>query len=183
MKRLLVLLALCASVAVPLAASAQPGPPVQGGPSPDQRAMMEKMRLDAKAAAYSALTAAHAASVTDIVAQVAAGTLDRRTAGDRIDALLTPDEQKAVSAAADKSRSAMRAAMMAAGGPPPGPGGAPPGAGPPPSGPGGPPPGAGPPPGGGRFGPPSAGRYLVMVSMSREQMRTLMPRARSSSAP
>ena len=43
--------------------------------------------------------------------------------------------------------------------------------------------GAPPPPGGGRFGPPSAGRYLLMVSMSREQMRSLMPRARSTSAP
>jgi hypothetical protein len=175
MKRLLVLLALCASVAVPLAAFAQPAPPMQGGPSPEQRAMMEKMRTDAKAAAYSTLTPAHASAVTAIVAQVAAGTLDRRAAGRQIDAMLTPDEQRAVLAAADKSRAAMRAAM--------GPGGPPPGAGAPPPGAAGPPPGAGPPPDGGRFGPPSAGRFLMMVSMSRDRMRSTMPRARSTSAP
>jgi hypothetical protein len=92
MKRLLVLLALCASVAVPVGVLAQSAPPSQGGPSPDQRAMMEKLRADAKAAAYSALTPAHAGAVTSIVAQVTAGTLDRRAAGTQIDALLTPDE-------------------------------------------------------------------------------------------
>jgi hypothetical protein len=174
MKRLLVLLALCASVAAPVAALAQAAPPPQGGPSPEQRAQMEKMRIDAKTAGYAALTPAHATAVTAIVAQVAAGTLDRREAGRQIDALLTADEQKAVLAAADKSRHAMMDAM---GGRPPGPGGPPPGDGPPPPGPG------GPPPEGGRFGPPSAGRFLMMVSMSRDQMRSTMPRARSTAAP
>ena len=175
MKRFLALLVLCAGVAVPLSAFAQPAPPPPDGPSPDQRAMMDKLRLDAKTAAFAALTPAHAAGVNAIVAQVAAGTLDRRAAGGQIDALLTPDEQKAVLAAADKSRKAMRAMMGGDGPPPPpGPGGPPPGAGPPPG---------GPPPGEGRFGPPSAGRFLLMVSMSRDQMRSTMPRARSSSAP
>jgi hypothetical protein len=178
MKRMLLLVALCAAVGVPIAASAQAGPGMQGAPTPEQRAMMDKARIDSKATAYNALTPAHAAAVTAIVAQVVAGSLDRRAAGAQIDALLTPVEQKAVLAASDKSRAAMRAAMMAAGGRPPDAGP------PPPPGPGGPPPGAGPPPpGGGRFGPPSAGRYLLMVSMSREQMRSLMPRARSTSAP
>jgi hypothetical protein len=180
MKRLFVLLALCASVAAPVAAYAQPAPPMDGGPSPEQRATMEKLRTDAKAAAYGVLTPAHASAVTAIVAQVAAGTLDRRAAGRQIDALLTPDEQKAVLAAADKSRRAMMAAL---GAPPRGPGGPPPGSGPPPPGPAGPPPGAGPPPDGRRFGPPSAGRFLMMVSMSRDQMRSTMPRARSTAAP
>jgi hypothetical protein len=137
---------------------------------------MEKLRADAKASAYAALTPAHAASVQGIVAQVAAGTLDRRAAAGQIDALLSPDEAKAVLAAETKSRAAMRAAFAGAGGPPPPPpGGPPPGAG-------GPPPGAGP-PGGGRFGPPSAGRFLLMVSMAPRQMRNTMPRARSTSAP
>lgn len=130
--------------------------------------MMEKLRADAKAAAYEALTPAHATAVTAIVAHVAGGALDRRAAGKQIDALLTPDERKAVLAVAEKSRKAMMAAM---GGPPP------------PPGPGGPPPGAGPPPDGGRFGPPSAGRFLMMVSMARGQRRFTMPRARSTSAP
>src|SRR5579862_8309696 len=104
MKRVFVLIALCASVSVPMAACAQPAPPTA-----DQRAAYEKMRADAKTAAYATLTPAHAAGVNAIVAQVAAGTLDRRAAAGKIDALLTPDESKAVLAAADKSRAAMRA--------------------------------------------------------------------------
>jgi hypothetical protein len=165
MKRLL-LLALCAAIAMPLAAFAQPAPSMQGGPpTPEQRAAMEKARADAKVAAYQALTPAHVTSVSAIVAQVAAGTLDRRAAGGQIDALLTPDEKTAVMAAANKSFAAMRSAMGGPGGPPP------------------PQAGAGGPPGGGRFGPPSAGRFLLMVSMSRGQMRNTQPRARSTSAP
>jgi hypothetical protein len=154
MKRPFVLLALCASIAVPLAAFAQPAPPAPGSPSPDQRAAMEKLRADAKTAAYGALTPAHATAVTAIVGQVTSRSLDRREAGKQIDALLTPDEQKAVLAAADTSRKAMMAAM---GGPPPRERG--------------------------RFGPPSAGRFLLMVSMARGQRRFTQPRARSTSAP
>lgn len=134
---------------------------------------MEKARADAKVAAYQALTPAHVTSVNAIVAQVTAGTLDRRAAAGQIDALLTANEKTAVMAAADKSFAAMRA-MRGGGGPPPPSSGA---AGPPP------PPGPGGPPGGGRFGPPSAGRFLLMVSVPPGQMRYTQPRARSSSAP
>lgn len=178
MKHLFTVLALCGVVVLPLAASAQAGPPGMGGPpsapSPEQRAAMEKFRADAKASAYAALTPAHAAGVQTIVAQVVAGTLERRAAVGQIDALLTPDEAKAVLGAAARSRAAMRAAMAGAGGPPPvappPPGAMPPGAG-------------GPPSGGGRFGPPSAGRFLLMVSMSPRGRRDTEPRARSTSAP
>jgi hypothetical protein len=174
MKRLWMLCSLCVLAAVPAAAFAQQGPPDMGGPpSPQQRAAMDKARADAKVAAYAVLTPAHLTSVNAIVAQVAAGTLDRRAAGGQIDALLTPDEQKGVLAAAAKSRDAMRAAMQGAGGPV--------GVSPPPGG--GPPPGGPPGAGGRRFGPPTAGRFLLMVSMSPRQMRGLQPRARSSSAP
>ena len=104
-----------------------------------------------------------------------------------------------------KSRDTMRSAMQAAGigpmGGPPGMGGpgGPPGmggrgglggpggeGGPPgmggPGGPGGPPPDRGRPDGGHRFG-PSAGRYLVMMSLTPDQMDKLRPHARSSAAP
>jgi hypothetical protein len=163
MKRMLVLLALCATVAAPAVALGQQGPPMGNPPTPEQRAQMEKARADAKAAVYNALTPAHAASVTAIVAKVTAGTLDRRAASSQIDALLSPDEAKAVLAAGARARSAMRP-----GGPPPG---------------GPPPPGAGPPPGGGRFGPPTPGRLVLMLSMSPRQMRGTMPQARSTAAP
>jgi hypothetical protein len=165
MKRMLVLLALCATVAAPAVALGQQGPPMGNPPTPEQRAAMEKARADAKAAVYNALTPAHVAGVTAIMAKVTAGTLDRRAASAQIDALLTPDETKAVLAAGARARSAMRP-----GGPPP------PGAGPPP-------PGAGPPPGGGRFGPPSAGRLVLMLSMPPRQRRGTMPQARSTAAP
>jgi hypothetical protein len=164
MKRLWMVFALCGLAVFPAVASAQSGPPpgMGGPPSPQQQAAMEKARADGKAAAYAVLSPAHATSVNAIVAQVTAGTLDRRAAGGQIDALLTPDEQKGVLAAAAKARDAMRAAM---GAPPP------------------PPPGAGPPPGGGRFGPPTAGRFLLMVSLPPRQRRGPQPTARSSSAP
>lgn len=173
MKRLFTVLALCGTVVLPSVAFAQAGPPGMGAPpSPQQRAALEKIRADAKASAFAALTPGHAASVQAILAQVAAGSLDRRAASGQIDALLAPDEAKAVLAAEAKSRAAMRAAFAGQAGPPP----------PPPGGPGGPPPGGGP-PGGGRFGPPSAGRFLLMVSMAPRGMRGTEPRARSTSAP
>jgi hypothetical protein len=178
MKRLLVLGTLCVLIGLPAAAFAQQSPPPgMGGPppSPQQLAAMEKARADAKAAAYAALSPAHAASVNAIVAQIAAGTLKRRAAGDQIDALLSPDEQKAVLATAAKSRDAMRVVMGGPGGPPPG--------GPPPP----PPAGAAPPPGGppdgGRSGLPTAGRFLVMVSLPPREKRGFAPGPRSSSAP
>ena len=201
MRKALAIAAIGLTLALPAAAFAQPAPP---SPSPELRSMMEKVHAEARTAAYAALTPAHAASVTALTSQVAAGTLDRRAAEKQIDTLLTSDERKAVMAAGLKSRHVMFEAMAAAGGGPMG--GLPPG-GPPPGGPGmgGSPPGSsgnpgmagpasgtmgeepgGPPggPGGRRgFGRRSAGRYLIMVSMTPDQMRKLMPRARRSSAP
>ena len=175
MKRTLLLLALCAGIVVPGAALAQAGPgPGMPPPTADQRAAMQKMRADAKVAAYGALTPAHRERVTAIVADVVAGRQERRAAAKLIDDVLTPDEQKAVRDAAESS---MRARLAAMGGPPPGAAGAPPPNGGPPNG--GPPRPFGP---GGRFQ-PSAGRFLLMVSMSPPQMRNTMPRARSTSAP
>src|SRR5471030_1331459 len=112
MKRLLPVLALCALAAMPVAALAQQGPGMPNPPTPEQRAIMEKSRTDAKAGAYAALTQAHATSISAIVAQVTAGTLDRRAAATQIDALLTPDEKSGVMAAAAKARNAMRVAQM-----------------------------------------------------------------------
>jgi hypothetical protein len=179
MKRALVIAAICACAGLPGIAAAQqsgpPGPP----PSPAMRAAFEQARADARAAALAALTPAHAASVQAILAQATSGTLDRRTAAQQIDAVLSPDERTAVLAAAEKARRGMRAAMN--GMPPP----PPPGAGAPPQGapPQGPPP-QGPPPGGPRmFGPPTAGRVLVMLSMAPGGRRSTLPTARSTSAP
>jgi hypothetical protein len=151
--------------------------------------MMEKIHAQAKMAAYAGLTPAHAASVNALAAKVAAGTLSPREAAQQIDDLLTADEDKSVGIAARKSFEAMHAAMADAGMMPMGgpmmhggPDG-PPAGGPPPGGPGGQ---GGPPPMGPHhgFGRPSSGRYLLMVSLTPEQMRKAMPpRARSTAAP
>lgn len=184
MKRMLVALTLAAMAAVPLASLAQDGPPM--GPPPEMRAQMEKMRADAKAAAYAPLSSDHRSAVTVIVNQVVAGSLTYRAAVDQIDALLSPNEKTAVLAAEQTSRAAMRARMQAMrgdngnGGPPPSgaPGGPAPG-GPPPgaagSSPGGPPP-DGMRPDGREAHAPDAGRYLLTASLTREQMRAARPR-------
>jgi hypothetical protein len=191
MKRALLTLMLCAGVAVPAAALAQavspaasPAPhmrPPPPSPSPEMRALMDKIHGQARAAAFAALAPGHASTVSSIAGQVAAKTIDFPTGVKQIDALITVAEAKAVGAAAEKSRRELMVAMMQSG-----------------AGPGammGGPQHGGPPAWHGRGGRegghghhhhgPSASGYLLMVSMTPEQMRALMPapRARSSAAP
>ena len=173
MKRALILVALCTSLGLPAAVSAQAGPPGSPGmmpgadrPSPALRAAMEKAHAEAKAAAFAALTPAHAASVQSLIGAVAVGSLDRRAAAAQIDALLTADEKSAITAAAEKAFRTMHAAMGGAGAPPPPP-----------------PPDAGPPPERGRFGKPTAGRLLLMFALPPPAMRMTQPMSRSSAAP
>jgi hypothetical protein len=220
MKRALVTLMLCAGVAAPVAALAQAAPPAAThmrppppSPSPEMRALMDKIHGVARAAAYAALTPGHASTVRSIAGQVAAKTIDFPTGVKQIDALITVAEAKAVWGAAEKSRQELFVAMRQSG---VGPGPLGPGpmmhGGPPPAGPAGgtstgnpgPQHMAGGMPGGpqrggpmawhGHGGPmhgrghhhgPSASGYLIMVSMTPEQMRALMPapRARSSATP
>jgi hypothetical protein len=194
MKRPVFACILAALVAAPLAVAAQnapPAPPPGGpdgmGPPPAVRAKMDAMRAQAKADAYAALTPDHRTRVQAIVAQVVAGSLEPRAATQQIDALLTPDEQRAVDAVEQKQREQMRAAFAGAGGPPPG--------GPPPAGP--PPQQAAstPPPyvvpgssvvppspvpdagahGGWRHHRQTPGGFLLRVSVTPEQMRAMGP--------
>jgi hypothetical protein len=206
MNRALWLVALCAGVSFPVAAVAQQPSPraVPPSPSPAMRALMDRIHADAKTAAYAAMTPAHATSTAAIAAQVAAGSLDGRGAAEKIDGFLTGDEAKAVMAAAGKTRYEMFAAMQAAGGGGPmmGHGFAVPPGGMPMSRPSGPPMGgdhSGPPMGGpggmhgdwhghrqrhhGHHGRLSAGRYLLMISLTPEQMHALMARPRPSATP
>ncbi len=189
MQRIIFGLFLAVTLGVPLGAFAQPAPgPAGAGPPPEMRAKMDALHAQAKTDAYATLSADHRTQVQAIAAQVASGSLMRRDAARQIDALLTPDETKSVLGVAQKSRDAMHAAFAgaampedrahaggpgsgatASGGTPPSyavPGSvAPAGAGP----------GAGAPGGGplpGRYA-MSAGRFLLMVSMTPEQMRAL----------
>lgn len=148
------------------------------GPPPEMRAKLDKMHADAKAASFNALSTDHRTKVQAIVGQVTAGTVTAREAVQQIDTLLTPDEKSGVFAASKKMRADVRAAMRADhDGPPPdaashngppGPGGPAVGA-----------PGVPPPAGGHEMHRrrPDAGRYLLMMSMTPDQMHALHRKA------
>ncbi|HTW82470.1 MAG TPA: hypothetical protein VMD91_00205 [Candidatus Sulfotelmatobacter sp.] len=124
------------------------------GPNSGMRAAMEKARDDAKTNVMNDLSAAHRAQIQAIVDGVNNGT-DTDFGGDiqKIDAILSPDESKAVMGERDKMVAAMKAA-------------APPNAGA--NGPGG-----GRRGGGGMMRSNDPGRFVLMVNLSRERMRAL----------
>ena len=113
---------------------------------------MQQIRSTAKTAAFNALSADHRARVQAIIDQVNGGSLDRRSAAQQIDAVLTPSETQAVLAQQAKMREEMHAVFAQSGQGGPGPGG--PGAG-----------GHG--PEGGQHRQPDAGRTLVMLGSNR----------------
>jgi hypothetical protein len=172
MKRPFLIFAVAAFAGSPLLAVAQPAPgPDAGamGPPPAVRAKLASISAQAKTDGYAALSPAHRTAVEAIVAKVTAGSLDPHSAGEQIDALLTPDESQAVLAVAMKSRQQMRVAFAGSAPPPPD-GGPPPNAGPPPAA-GEPPPGG--PPGAHERHRPTAGGFLMRVSLTPEQMHAL----------
>jgi len=95
MRKTLIGLALALMLA-PLAVSAQPAPGSDGGPPPEIRAKLDAIRADAKAALLKALSAEHLTKVQASVDQFNAGTLAPPDAVTAIDAVLSPDETKAV---------------------------------------------------------------------------------------
>jgi hypothetical protein len=100
----------------PIVAAAQGEP--NGGPPPDVQAKMDQARSDAKTASYNALSADHRTKVQAIVDQFDAGTIsDLRDAASQIDAVLTPDETKAVLAQRQTMRDAMGGGAPGGGGP------------------------------------------------------------------
>lgn len=150
MRYLLIAFALAAAL-IPAAAAAQSTPP-PGGPPPD-RARFEQYRALARANALKALSPDHQARVQAVVNGVTSGSVKMRDAAAQIDAILSPDETKALLAQAEE----MRAAMMGANGgsnPPPPQGG--------PRGQGGP-----------QGAQPNAGRFLLRLLVSPAEMRAL----------
>ncbi len=72
--------------------------------SPDMIAKIEHARLQAKSEAYAALSAPHRVAVATIVAQVNSGKItDLKVASEKVDAVLTYNEAKAILAAAQKA--------------------------------------------------------------------------------
>jgi len=205
------LLALALTVAMPLAAFAQtaapaPAPPApRWTPSPEMQARMQRAHDDFRAAALSSLSPAHRSAAQAIIDQVNSGKLsDLKDATNRIDAVLTYNEAKAILAAGQKAMAAMHDGFRhggppgaMGGGPPPVAAMPPPGAAlpPPPAPPGpgamaspsGPPVAMGPPGPGRGWGPPrgrhhwsmmhrapDAGMLLLMASVNRDRMHALM---------
>jgi hypothetical protein len=141
-------------------AQAQDGGNGPGANSP-MRAAMEKARDDAKTSAMGDLSADHRAQVQKIVDAVNAGTdTDLSGAVQQVDAILSPDEAKAVSGERDKMMATVKAAVQANGGGTTGgqAGGGATGA------------RRG---GGGMMRSKDPGRFLLMVNLSRERMQAL----------
>ncbi len=198
MKLIASAIAAALAAAMPFAVFAQgappPAAPPDGGPPPAGWSQMEKTRDDTRAAAFDDLGAAHRAQVQSIVDRVNAGSVsDLRAAAQQIDAVLTPDEAKAVLSERDKLRDAMRARFRdrnADAAPPPN-GPAPNGA---PN-----PPVNGPPPNaqraGGAPGPDGprrfdrmghmndAGSFLLQLAVPPERMRALHEQMRANAPP
>jgi hypothetical protein len=151
MRYLLFAFALAAAL-VPAAAAAQATPP-PGGPPPD-RAKLEEFRAVARVNALKNLSVDHQAKIQAIVSAVGAGTLPLRDGAKQIDAILTPDESKAILAQEQQIRETMMA-MRGGANPNPPPPGAPPGQGP------------------GQGAQPNAGRFLLRLLLTPQQMRAL----------
>lgn len=88
----------------PMAPMAPPAPRMRPTMSPDMIAKIEHARLQAKSEAYAALSAPHRVAVAAVVAQVNAGKItDLKVATEKIDAILTYNEAKAILAAGRKA--------------------------------------------------------------------------------
>ena len=102
----------------PVMASAQPGPG-PGGPSPELQAKFDQLRADARTNSLKALSADHQTKIQPIIAGFNAGTVTPTDAIAQIDAILTPDESKAILDQNQKMRDARKALRPANAGPSP----------------------------------------------------------------
>jgi len=148
------LVLLFAACALPIAAPAQFMPNL----TPDQQAKALQARTDAKTASFNALSADHQTKVQAVITQFNNGSVTLADATTQIDAILTPDESKAVIAQGQIMRDAMRKIFESAntGSPPPGgmqgrPGG-----------------------GQGQRRAPDAGRILLQLGASPDALRAAM---------
>jgi len=145
------LVLLFAACALPIAAPAQFMPNL----TPEQQAQVMQLRADTKTASFKALSADHQTKVQAVITQFDSGSVSMTDAVTQIDAILTPDESKAVIAQSQSMRDAMRKIFESANG-------------------GSPPPG----PPGGRQGPPrrapDAGRILLQLGASPDALRAAM---------
>lgn len=111
------LLALVLATGISLVACAQSSNAQESGGgangfSPEMRAKMQQLRDTTKTAAYNDLSAADRAKVQAIIDQVTSGQqTDLKAAVTQIDAVLTPDESKAIMGERDKFVAQIRTMM------------------------------------------------------------------------
>ncbi len=150
MRTILFVLSL-ALFAAPVAASSQGFP----GMTPEMQAQVQALRDTAKATSFNALSADHRSKVQAIISNFNSGSVAIADAATQIDAVLTPDESKAVIAAGQTMRDAMRKMRDDANGGSP------------------PPDRQGPPPGAsqGQRRAPDAGRILLQLAASADALR------------
>jgi hypothetical protein len=160
MRKILFGLALAVMLA-PLAVSAEPTPSADGGPPPEVRAKLDAARADAKVQLIKALSPDHLAKIQADIDQFNAGTLAPIDTMTAIDAILSPDEAKAVIAIQANLNQARRALLPPGGG----------------AGPGGTPGAMGTPnPGEAPRNQLNAGRTVLQLLASPEKLRSLMRR-------
>jgi hypothetical protein len=169
-------LALALAAAVPFTVSAQGSAQTNNGPSAETHAKYEQVRNDAKTASLNALSPDHRAKVQAILAKANSATSFSELADEakQIDAILTPDEAKAVLGERDKMVATMQASRPTDTAGPgqagPGPGQGAPGQGGPGGGYGG---GGHRGGGGGMMRTNDAGRFLLMISLDPQKIRDL----------
>lgn len=153
MRKILFALSL-ALFAAPITAAAQGFP----GLTPEQQAQIQTLRDTAKTTSFNALSADHRTKVQAIITNFDSGSVAIADAVTQIDAILTPDESKAVIAAGVTMRDAMRKMYADANGGSP------------------PPARQGPPPGAGQNQrrAPDAGRILLQLAASPDALRAAM---------
>lgn len=159
-------------VLAPVTASAQPGPG-PGGMPPELRAKFEQVRADAKANSLKALGADHQTKIQAIVDGFNAGTTALPDAVTQIDAVLTPDESKALLDQEQKMRDNLTALRPPNADAPAGAPGGPPGGGP----------GGDRPRGGGMAPKADAGRYLLQLLATPEKWREAVKAMRDRNKP
>ena len=149
------LVLLFAACALPIAAPAQFMPNL----TPEQQAQVMQVRADAKTASFNALSADHQTKVQAVITQFNNGSVAIADAATQIDAILTPDESKAVLDQGQKMRDATRKIRESANGGSPPPGGMQGRSG-----------GAGQ----GQRRAPDAGRILLQIAASPDALRAAM---------
>jgi hypothetical protein len=106
-------LAACGSIASAQTAQTAPAPSSRFGAMRQMHAQMRQIETQARTQIIGSLTPAHRALLANVVGQLAiSSTPDFRSAAQRLDAALSPNEKQAILSAETSARSQMRTAFQ-----------------------------------------------------------------------